>query len=1116
MTGIREWLTGLGLAKYVDVFSKHEITFEVLADLTESDIDRLDLPTGPRRKILIALEGLRDRPSTRSSNRFPDLKLARDAERREITVMFCDLVGYTSLSRSIDPEKLQGLVRGYRVRCHDAVARYDGYVAQYQGDGLMAYFGWPIAHEDDAERSLRAALEIVHTVGRVKAAPPLSVRIGVATGTVVVGEIVPGDPAEGRLAVGDTPNLAGRLQMVAAPGTIVIAPTTRMLVGAAFQLSALGECQLKGIAQPVPLWRVDALARPKGRFEAARGAAALTPLVGRQSELSLLARCWSEACKGKGHVVSVCGDPGIGKSRLTRALREQIRHQPHMILSYQCSPYRVNSSLHPLIEQIEHVAGFARDDTVERKLDKLEAVLAGTPEQREAAAPLIAGLLGLSSLRYPSLKLSPLKRKEQTLEALADQAAALSLRMPILIVFEDAHWIDNTSLKALEVLVERLRTLRILLVVTYRPEFVPPWTSLPYAATISLDKLRPREGAELVANVARGKAFSPEALDAIVARTDGVPLFVEELTKSVLESSLWGDTDDPGAARPLSTGLSIPASIRASLLARLDRLSPVKSVIQVGACIGREFSPGLLARIPALRGRQIEEALQTLTEAGLLFRRCKAADRSYVFKHALVQDAAYESLLKSKRMQLHAQLAQVLEQDFTDRVAQEPELLAHHYTKAGNRAKAIPCWHDAGRLAADKEALQEAIGHFETALLLVKQSPRSSERDALELSIRESLNGAWISWRGWPAPEVRVNAAAILKLAKKQGTPASLLVGLYGIWINVLTRGRVAGSLRWAERLLAEGNKSGDLDLRVLGHTAAMISHFYLGRLTEAQEHGNRSVALYDAERAARWTQLTGHDTKTVFLGWSAHWTWMMGYPDQAVEISNEKDIHARRLGHALDLGYALTVGAYPFDYRSEPEQLMERVREADALAHEQGIPIVYQVMVPQVKGLALVRSRRLSEGIRLLSEGIENWIKLGGHTRVPYLKSVLAEALALQGDLGAALETIGEALAQIERTGWREGSHLAEVLRLKGWMLMRLRRYQDAELVLHASVKWARRQQAKSWELRCTTTLAELLVERGRLDAAREVLEPIYNWFTEGLETHDLEVARSVLMSLN
>jgi len=1120
VSGIREWLERVGLAKYAAVFAEHEITLEVLPDLTESDIDRLGLPTGPRRRLMIAVQALAaasraQRPMRSADTPAEQAGISYDAERRQLTVMFCDLVGSTERAERLDPEELRELMRAYRKACDEVVARYEGHVAQYLGDALMAYFGWPRAHEDDAERSVRAGLEIVHAVKAVHATPQLAVRIGVATGTVVVGAVSRADDAEAKLAWGDTPNLAARLQALAGPDEVVIAPSTRRLVGAAFQLSDLGLHSLKGLAQPVRAWRARPMHRPLGRFEAAHEGVALTPLVGREEEVALLLRGWARTRDGEGQVVLVGGEPGVGKSRLTQVLRAHIAAEPHSALVYQCSTYHRNSALYPFTEELEFAAGFAREDTPEQKLDKMEAWLAGTPEQRAEAAPLIAALLSLPTERYAALGLSPQKQKEETLEALVGQLEVLSRDRPILMVFEDAQWIDPTSQEALNVLVPRLQAQRVMLVITYRPEYTPHWAEQPHVTVLGVSRLGRRQGAELVAEVTERRPLPAEVLRQILARTDGVPLFVEELTKSVLESGLLHDDGEKyRLQRPLPT-LAIPTSLRDSLLARLDRLAPVKYVIQIGACIGRQFPYELLARVSALPEEQLDEALCKLTDAGLVYSRGKAPQATYTFKHALVQDAAYDSMLKSKRQHLHAQLAQVLEQDFADRVANEPELLAHHYTQAANPDAAIPWWREAGKLAAKRDALQEAVAHFQKGLALIEQQPPSRERDKIELSIREPLNGAWIGWRGWPASEVNVNATAILQLAKHQRTPESMLMGLYGVWISTLTQGRVADALGWAERLLAEGNKTGDLDLQILGHTATMISHFYLGELLAAREHGDRGLALYDPGRADRWMQLTGHDTRTVCLGWSAHWTWMLGYPDQAVQISNEKDAHARGLGHAFNLGYALTVGAYPFDYRCEPEQLVERVGEADRLARRQSIPILYQVMVPQVEGLARLRNRHLPESILLLRQGIENWNKLGGHTRVPYLKSALAEALALQGDLDAALEVIGESLQQIERPGWQERSHLAEVLRLKGWMLMKRGSHEEADAVLRASIDWARQQQAKSWELRTSTTLAQLLLERGQRDRAREALAPIYNWFTEGLDTHDLRAARALLALL-
>jgi class 3 adenylate cyclase/tetratricopeptide (TPR) repeat protein len=1126
VTDIQDWLEQVGLEKYGAVFAEHEITLEILPDLTEPDIDRLALPTGPRRRMMIAIQALR---ATRAQPpiRSPETPVAQptpshDAERRQLTVMFCDLVGSTALAERLDSEEYHKLMRAYRTKGGEVVARYEGHLAQYLGDGLMVYFGWPRAHEDDAERCLRAALEIVLAVKGVSAEPRLAVRIGVATGTVVVGEASRTAIGEAKLAVGGTPNLAARLQGLAGPDEVVIARATRRLVGDSFDLTDLGPCTLKDIAEPVRAWRVEALRRTEGRFEAAREGSTLTPLVGREEDVALILRAWHQARDGEGCVVLVGGVPGIGKSRLTHVLREQLADEPYTALRYQCSPYHINSALYPIIERVESIAGFNREDTTEQKLDKMERLLTGSPAQFAESAPLFAAMLSLPTERYPPVDLSPQKRKEKTLEALAYQVEALSRRQPVLMVFEDAHWIDPTSHEALDVLVPRIHALSVLLVVTYRPEYITlwpeymrRWTGQPHVTTLGLGRLGRRRGVELVDRVTQGMALPAEVLEHIVAHTDGVPLFVEELTKSVLESGLLREAGDQYTLQRPLPPLAIPTSLRGSLLARLDHLRSVKDIIEIGACIGRQFSHELLARISAPGDARLEEALSKLIEAGLVYRRGAPPDATYTFKHALVQEEAYASLVKGERQLLHARIAEVLEEDFGDRVANEPELLAHHHTESGNFAAAIRRWCEAGKLAAHRVALREAASHFKKGLSLIEQVPPSSERDGLELSIREPFNAAWTALNGWAEAEISENAKAILELTMRQGGSQTPGTGLWAIWVNTTTQGRIKDSLEWADRLLAEGDRVGDIDLQIFGRGAAMISHFYLGQLREARKRGNQVLKLYDPQQAGRWMQVTAHDLKTLVGVWSCQWTWMLGFPDKAVRLSDERDAHARRLGDPFNLGFALTLGAYVFDYRCEPARLLERIREVERLEREHSVPFMKQVMVPQVEGLAQLRSGQLTESISSLRRGLENWNKRGGHSRVPYLKSALAEALALQGNLDAALEMIDECLEQIARSGWEERSHLAEVLRLKGWMLMRQGHGELAEAPLRAAIKWARRQQARSWELRASTTLAELLVERGERDAARAGLKPIYEWFTEGFDTPDLKRARSLLESL-
>ena len=633
---------------------------------------------------------------------------------------------------------------------------------------------------------------------------------------------------------------------------------------------------------------------------------------------------------------------------------------------------------------------------------------------------------------------------------------------------------------------------------------------------IKLTGLTQQQSMELAHNVANRKTLPAEVLEQLITRADGVPLFLEELTKSVLESPLLHETIDRYTlAKPLHT-VAIPSTLKGLLIARLDRREGVRELAQVGACIGRIFSYELLGAVSEKTGRELDEALEQLTATELVFRRGTAPDASYTFKHALVQDAAYESLVKTKRQQLHAQIAEALEKKFPQSVANQPELLAHHHTEARDLVAAIPLWRRAGESALARVALQESVAYLEKGLSLIERLPPSADRDLLELSVREPLHTARLRWRGWANPEIGVNATAILQVAQRQSRPQSLLVGLWGMWINTITQGRVAETPQWAERLLTAGEQSGDINLQILGHRARMSSHFYIGELREALEQRERILALYDPQHAQRWMELTGNDVRTATGVFGSQALWMLGYPDQAAQVSDQKDRDSRRLGHRFDLGWALTWGGYVSDYRREPDQLLARAREADRHAREQSIPVVHNVLVPMVEGLALLREGLLPGAISALREGIDGWRTTGGNLNLPYLKSALAEALARKGDVDAAHTLLDECVEQMNRPGWHERVWLAEVLRLKGWVLMRQGKGAEAETQLRASIDCARCQNAKSWELRSSTTLAELLLESRRRDAARELLTPIYDWFSEGFHTHDLRAARSLLEDLH
>jgi len=1112
---LAEWLRANDLGKFETVFVDNEVDLKTLMILTDADLKELGLGFGPRKRILNAVAALRQRDALPAREAARPTEAGSVGERRQLTVMFCDLVGSTAMSTHLDPEELRELIQGYRKACSDVVARYDGHVAQYLGDGLLVYFGWPRAQEDAAERGVRSGLEIVQAVTGIRGAAKLSVRVGLTTGTVVVGEASFGGNAEAKLAVGEAPNLAARLMSLAGPNEVVIGPATRSLLGDVFALTDLGGHSLKGFTEPVPVWRVEGVRRAEGRFDAVHAGKQLTGLVGRDEELALLLDLWKQAREGRGQVALVSGEAGIGKSRLCHALRKGIA-EDHVTLRYQCSPHFANSALHPIIEQLERVAGLPGEDSPEQRLDKLEASLAGSDGIVAEAAPLFADLLSLPTRRYPAVDLSPQRQKEKTLEALVGQIEALSRTQPVLIAFEDLHWVDPTSQAFLDALVETLPRLPVLLVATHRPDYSAPWEHAPCVTNLALGRLQPSNVTRLVNVMTGGRRLPPEVLEEIVSHTDGVPLFIEELTKSVLESGLLREAGDQYTLAGPLPSLAIPTSLRDSLAARLDRLAPVKEIAQIGACIGREFSRQLLHRVADLEPNRLDDALDRLVEAGLISRRETASDVICTFKHALVQDAAYDLLLKTRRQHLHARIAQTLESGSADQVAHPPELLAHHYTQAGDLNNAIPLWRKAGGLAIARVALNEAVAHLQKALRLTIQLPETRERDALEVTIREQLNAAWAGLLGWAGEEIGTNTARILRLAWSQGNTKSLILGLWWMWTNTITQGRIADSLPLAQRLLDECEGTDDADLMVFGAAAAMVSHFLLGQLNEADTHADRVMALYDPQRTERLIQLAGHDLKTFAGVYLCQWIWMQGDYARAMEVGNEICAHARTVGHAFNLVWALTYTSYVFAYGREPERLLDRIGLADHLAQEQSLTFFNRVSIPQARGVGLLRQGNTREAVSLLRRGIEDWQKVGGGVRIPYLKSVLAEALAMEDDLAEALRVIDESIEQIERPAFQERIWLAEVLRTKGWILLRQGRAEEAEPVLRAAIDCARRQGTKSWELRAAVTLAGLLAAQEKCDAARDVLVPIHAWFEPDVETKDLIEARALLGRLS
>jgi class 3 adenylate cyclase/tetratricopeptide (TPR) repeat protein len=1115
MTVFGGWLAEIGLQNYDAVFAANKIDFDVICSVTDADLRELGLALGDRKRLLQAVARLDQQPIadivTPATVSEP---VSAGGERRQLTVMFCDLVGSTALSEKLDPEELRSVLHAYRTHCGDVIARYDGFVARYVGDGILTYFGWPTAHEEDAERAVRAALEIVLTVKRASTNEDLSVRIGIATGPVVVGEQA-GTGDESRLAVGSTPNLAARLQGLAAADQIVIAASTRRLVGNAFELTDQGEQDLKGIAEPVHAWRVERALVTESRFDANRGGGTLTPLVGRDEELDLLLRRWSQARDGEGQVVLLAGEAGIGKSRILTALRERLEAQGVQALRFQCSPYYVNSAFWPIIDNLERTLKCARDETTDTKLDKLEALIVTRYGRPLADVRFVASILSIScNERYGALTMTPQKHKDETLRTLVNLTEAAARQQPCVMLFEDAHWADPTTLEVLDFLIDRVRTVPLLVVLTHRSEFQSRWSQQGHVGALNLSKLTRAQSAAIVSALAGGKGLPGVLAEQILTRADGVPLFVEELTKSILESGELKAAGDRYEYSGSARAVTIPITLRDSLMARLDRFMPVKEIAQIGAAIGREFSYELVAAVAPMPQAQLDNALMRLIESGMAFRRGTPPDAVYTFKHALVQDAAYDSLLKSRRQELHAKIARVIEQRFPNVKTTEPEVLAHHLTEAGLAEAAIPLWQAAGAHALKRMALTEAISHLNQGLELVSLLPRSSQRDANELGLRTLLGTAWLGLKGWPTPEVWTSLHPALAIAKSLGRHDALLPILWGLTCNVETQGRIAEALPWVEEMLELAKATGDADLLVTGHGLACSCYCFAGEFTKAAEHADKVLDLYDPETHRHLTDILYRDPKTSAGIFGSISTWVLGYPDRALRLNDEAEANARRRGHPFDLGFALTMGALEFDHRFTHGELRKRAEECERLGRENSLPVLWAMLAPKSYGLALIREGKV-EGIAHLKAGLASWEATGGKVCNPSWNSPLVEAMALAGDLDDALQLIDEIIAQIERPGWEERLHYAEILRLKGWMLWLKGDLEGAERNYLASLDCARRQQAKMWELRTSTSLARLWQSQGKRHDAYELLAPVYGWFTEGFDTKEMLDAKSVLAEL-
>jgi class 3 adenylate cyclase len=789
MQRIADWLGKLGMSEYAERFAENDIEIDILAELTDHDLEGLGVSLGHRRRILRAIRELggspQAAPQAAAASPVPD----DSAERRQLTVMFCDLVGSNALLVKLDLEDLRAIIADYHRCCTELVECNGGFVARHMGEGVLAYFGYPQAHEHDAERAVRAALALTEAVQKLEtaASAPLQVRVGIATGLVVVGDLIGAGAAQERGVVGETPNLAHRLQALAEPGAVVIESRTRRITGGLFEYRDLGSVALKGFAENLPAWQVLGADAAESRFEALR--ATTTPLIGRDEEIDLLLRRWDQAKRGEGCVVLLSGEPGIGKSRIAQTIVARVSNEPHTRLRYFCSPHHQDSALYPGITQVERAAGFRRDDTDRQRLDKLEALLGQTNTDLSEVVPLFADWLSIpTGDRYPALDLTPEKRKEKTIHLALAPVEGLAARQPVVMVYEDVHWSDPTTRELLDLLVERVPAMRILVIITFRPEFMPPWAGRSHVTLLSLNRLPLRQRAEMITHVTGGKILPKEIADQIIDRTDGIPLFIEELTKAVVESSVLTETDDGYKVVGPFAPLSIPTTLHASLLARLDRLAPTREVAQTAAALGRKFTYELISAVATMSKPQLDDALAQLVTAELIFRRGTPPDAEYTFKHALVQDAAYSTLLRNRRLELHARIVATFEDHFQETVVAQPALLAQHCAKAGLADKAVVYWHKAGQQAMARSATTEAEESYRQGLAMLNTLPKSSERDTRELELCSALVGALQQTKGYSAPQTVEAGARVRALAEKVGNLSQLVRQATRTWEPFLPR----------------------------------------------------------------------------------------------------------------------------------------------------------------------------------------------------------------------------------------------------------------------------------------------------------------------------------------
>lgn len=1126
MDNLDQWLELHGLGKYAQALADSDVGFDVLPQLTEEHLKELGVSLGDRLRLLNAIASLavndagEEMPASGDAEGVDAAPSSGEAERRQLTVMFCDLVGSTALSSKLDPEDMRELISAFQNSCRSAIQQFGGFIARYMGDGILVYFGYPQAHENDAERAVRAGLAVVEAMAALNAevgarhSAVLSVRVGVATGPVVVGDIVGEGAAEEAAVIGETPNLAARLQAVAGPDQVVVASATHKLAESFFEYEDLGRHELKGLDQAVPVWRALRARDSHSRYEARRGAGG-SPLLGRQEELGLLLRSWESSKQGHGQAILIQGQAGIGKSRLIEALREQAGADDYVWVAHRCSPYHANSTLYPVIEHLQRVLGWSAESSAEEKLAQLEAALANQSLPLAETIPLYADLLSLPlpDGRYKSLNLSPRQQREATLDAVVAWLLEMAERTPVLNVWEDLHWADPTTLELLELYLEQSPTVSMMNVLTYRTDFVPTWTMRSHMIPLTLNRFERPEVEALIAHRAGGKQLPGEVLEHIVAKADGIPLYVEELTKTILESEFLREEQDRYALTGKLSEISIPATLQDSLMARLDRLPSLREVAQMGAVLGREFAYEMLRAVVTLDDPQLQTGLEQLVADELLYQRGRLPRSKYIFKHALIQDAAYQSLLKRTRQQCHKRVAQLLEEQFHETVENHPELAAHHYTEGDEPARATAYWQKAGERARAQSANLEAIAYFNRGLETLEKLPDNDQRARQELSLQLSLGHANIIARGHGSIAAEKAYTRAQALTEQLGDDSDLVPALFGLWRSYIVGRTLEEGHNVVMQLRRIAAQKDETELHVVANYTAGFTALCMGKLDDARDSLEKSIELYVPSHGSSNMYRAAQHPAVACRGYLGIAQWLLGFPDKARHLAAESAALAEELDDRFSLAYVLCyTGALVSELSADGNNSL--VSRGLEIATQDGYNL--WVVYGGVQKARLDFEQEPSEStLAALRDSIDAVLNIGVHLNTPYFMTLLAGAYARAGRFAQGMQVLDDAQQSMESRGehWCE----AEIHRLRGEALLSRSadNAPDAEGCFQQALEISRSQSAKSLELRAATSLARLWLRQSKLDESRTLLADCYAWFSEGFDTRDLQNAKAILESL-